>query len=284
MIDPLVSIGIPCFNGEKTIEKTISFLLEQSYRKIEIIISDDNSQDNTKNILKKFNDERIRIFYQNKNLGSTENFKNVLSKAKGLFFMWLAQDDWIDSNYIEVIIKYFKQNNEYVLISGDPKFYLNGFAVKKIKKAIDIFNDDDPIKRMIQYITTVEDNSIFYGVTRTNLLRSVNYTNFLGNDWMIVLGLLFQGKAKQIKNVYIYRDIGGTGKSFKNIVRVFRLNKLVAYFPYLFMSFYFTQSIFSSQCFFNCSIYQKIKISFLISLFMQKRIFKRRFLKIINLN
>ena len=67
MIDPLISIGIPCFNGEKTIEKTISNLLEQSYRKIEIIISDDNSQDNTKNILKKFNDERIRIFYQNKN-------------------------------------------------------------------------------------------------------------------------------------------------------------------------------------------------------------------------
>ena len=80
MIDPLVSIGIPCFNGEKTIEKTISFLLEQSYRKIEIIISDDNSQDNTKNILKKFNDERIRIFYQNKNW-NTENLKNVLSKA-----------------------------------------------------------------------------------------------------------------------------------------------------------------------------------------------------------
>ena len=52
---------------------------------------------------------------------------------------------------------------------------------------------------MIQYITTVEDNSIFYGITRTNLLRSVNYSNFLGNDWMIVLGLLFQGKAKQIK-------------------------------------------------------------------------------------
>ena len=50
--------------------------------------------------------------------------------------MWLAQDDWIDSNYIEVIIKYFKQNNEYVLISGDPKFYLNGFPAKNSKKLL----------------------------------------------------------------------------------------------------------------------------------------------------
>ena len=79
---------------------------------------------------------------------------------------------------------------------GNPKFYLNGFAAKKLKKLL-IYNDDDPIKRMIQYITTVEDNSIFYGVTRTNLLRSVNYTNFLGNDWMIVLGLLFQEKLNK---------------------------------------------------------------------------------------
>ena len=71
-------------------------------------------QDNTKNILKNLTIERIRIYYQNKNR-STENFKNVLSKANGLFFMWLAQDDWIDSNYIEVIIKYFKQNNSTFL-------------------------------------------------------------------------------------------------------------------------------------------------------------------------
>ena len=46
LIDPLVSIGIPCFNGGKLLKNI--FFLEQSYRKIEIIISDDNSQDNTK--------------------------------------------------------------------------------------------------------------------------------------------------------------------------------------------------------------------------------------------
>ena len=59
--EPLVSICIPVFNGEKTIAKTIDSLINQTYKNIEIIVIDNCSSDATVKIVQEFNDARIKI-------------------------------------------------------------------------------------------------------------------------------------------------------------------------------------------------------------------------------
>ena len=115
-ISPKVSIGLPVFNSELTVRKTIESLLSQSFADFELIISDNASTDCTQEICKEYanSDSRIKYIRQTKNLGLFENFKVVLDEACGEFFMWSAADDIRSSCFIEKNFQFLSQNPEYV--------------------------------------------------------------------------------------------------------------------------------------------------------------------------
>ena len=109
---PVVSIGMPVYNGEKYIREALDSLLAQTFSNFELIISDNASTDATKAICEEYvrNDPRIRYVRQSENRGALANFKFVLNQAKGEFFMWAAADDrwnehWIESIYIHICSK-----------------------------------------------------------------------------------------------------------------------------------------------------------------------------------
>ena len=84
-INPLVSIGMPTYNGSKYIRQALVSLINQSYRNFELIISDNASTDNTEAICKEYRrrDKRIKYIRQKKNIGPINNFNFVLKEAKG---------------------------------------------------------------------------------------------------------------------------------------------------------------------------------------------------------
>src|SRR3989344_6660086 len=95
MKQPLISIGLPVFNGEKFIEQSLKSLIAQTYINFEIIISDNNSSDNTFKICEKYakKDNRIKLIRQSKNIGGIQNFNFVLRFSKGKYFTWQGGDD-----------------------------------------------------------------------------------------------------------------------------------------------------------------------------------------------
>ena len=103
---PTVSIGFPVFNGEQYIEKALDSLLVQTFVDFELIISDNASQDGTEYICRRYasRDSRIRYVRQPRNLGALANFKYVLEKAVGEFFMWAAADDMWDADWIAALL------------------------------------------------------------------------------------------------------------------------------------------------------------------------------------
>ena len=103
MGDRLISIAMATYNGEKFIVEQLDSILSQSYSNIEIIICDDNSTDSTPAILKKYslNDSRIKLFFNEKNLGLIKNFEKSVFLCSGEYIAFSDQDDVWEPKKIE---------------------------------------------------------------------------------------------------------------------------------------------------------------------------------------
>ena len=92
---PLVSIGVPVFNGEKGLAVALDSLIGQDYHNLEIIISDNASTDATSKICEEYvgKDSRIKYSRLEENIGAALNFNRVFERSSGKYFMWAAHDD-----------------------------------------------------------------------------------------------------------------------------------------------------------------------------------------------
>lgn len=101
-----ISVCIATYNGEKYIEEQLRSILSQLSINDEIIISDDYSTDNTVDIIKKINDKRIKIYFNQENKGYVPNFENTLKKATGDIIFFSDQDDvWLPNKIKKCIQK-----------------------------------------------------------------------------------------------------------------------------------------------------------------------------------
>ena len=108
---PLVSVVMCTYNGERFLKEQMDSILSQTYQNIEIIISDDASTDNTKDVLGEYSKlANVRVFFQPGNVGYTKNFEFALSKATGEYIALSDQDDvWLPTK-IEELLYHFPEN------------------------------------------------------------------------------------------------------------------------------------------------------------------------------
>jgi glycosyltransferase involved in cell wall biosynthesis len=102
---PLVTIAIPTYNRAEYLAHALESAVKQTYQNIEIIVSDNCSTDCTENVVRGFNDPRIKYFKQKKNVGPDPNWNFCLQHATGMFFLLLQDDDLIDDHFVDVCMK-----------------------------------------------------------------------------------------------------------------------------------------------------------------------------------
>ena len=164
--DITFSICMATFNGEKFLNEQITTIISQLDKKDELIISDDCSSDSTIDIVKSFNDKRIKIYKNNKNVGFIKNFEKALSKATKKWILLADQDDiWL--NYK---IELFKSIIYYKSDIG--AIFSNHFILNENKKLSNkTFYDDLPSKIYIPYLNCHAHGP---GIAfRTNLLKKI---------------------------------------------------------------------------------------------------------------
>lgn len=113
-MDPyLVSIITPTYNCGKFIAETIGSVLSQTYSKWEMIISDDCSTDNTKEIITPYfeKDSRIKYICNEKNSGAAITRNNALKVAKGRWIAFLDSDDLWAPDKLEKQVRFMEENN-----------------------------------------------------------------------------------------------------------------------------------------------------------------------------
>ncbi|HDT8136026.1 TPA: glycosyltransferase family 2 protein, partial [Enterococcus faecalis] len=108
----LVSVVIPVYNVEKYVEKCLDSVINQTYQNLEIIIVNDGSTDNSLSVCqkKKLSDSRIKLI--NKENGGLSSARNAgIECAQGEFICFIDSDDWIELDYIEVLLNGMENTN-----------------------------------------------------------------------------------------------------------------------------------------------------------------------------
>lgn len=107
---PLVSVIIPCYNHEEYVRKSLTSVIEQTYKNIEIIVIDDGSKDNSVEVLKELQKTNTFILETQQNMGVCKTLNKAISLSTGEYISILASDDYWDKTKIEKQVKLFQLN------------------------------------------------------------------------------------------------------------------------------------------------------------------------------
>lgn len=215
MTTPKVTIGMPVFNGEKTVKRAIDSLVTQSHKNIEFIISDNASTDATKTICEQYatNDARIRYIRQKQNIGPGKNFNYVLKQATGEYFMWAAHDDAWDQDFIKINLENLMCHAN--AIASISNVLLNGHRYNQshagTQELIGSFKS-----KISDFLRMPGANSRFYSLFRAHVICKIadNDYDYLGGDWSMIIDLLDYGDFLTIKDYYGFeKSLSGLGSS-----------------------------------------------------------------------
>jgi glycosyltransferase involved in cell wall biosynthesis len=201
---PLVSIGVPVYNGEKTIERALDALIAQNYSNLEIIISDNASTDATEEICKRYVQKDSRVSYNRlkKNFGAIWNFIRVFETSTGDYFMWAAADDERELSFVSACIEKLMQNPEAVVCQAQTAAYIEGRQERLyVVHANSLEGKTDLIDR---YRETLSQNPIMsiYGLFRSSAIRKTHMLeNFIGSDIAFVQELSIYGQIVQVPRI-----------------------------------------------------------------------------------
>lgn len=213
MEDFSVSVCMATYNGEKYIKSQISSILKQLSPNDEIIISDDGSTDDTKNIIENFNDRRIK-FYKNPHKGIISNFENALRHAQNHLIFLSDQDDlWYDDKVVKIKNKFLSDNSLTMVYSNAS--IIDGSS----KPTGELFFNKIPQSNVFwkQFL-----KSSFLGCTMCFKNQMLNYIlpiphHIPMHDWWIGLLNIKYGKVGFINEPLIYyRRHGNNATSDKH--------------------------------------------------------------------
>ena len=121
--NPVISVIMSTYNEEKNIETSLKSLLDQTFGDFEIIVVDDASTDNTRNIIQGFRDERIHLICNEENQGLTKNLNKALKYAKGKYIARMDGDDIAFPKRFEEQYKYMEKHADTMLVSCHTKSF-----------------------------------------------------------------------------------------------------------------------------------------------------------------
>lgn len=229
----LVSVGLPTYNRAASLRRAIESVLVQDYQNIELLISDNASTDETEALCLDAarRDRRIKYVRQQTNQGGIANFHEVLKQSAGEFFMWLADDDWLDQSYLRQCVRVLSESSDYSLVCGKSRYFDQGEFVNE-GLAIDLLQEQGS-DRVLGYYGKVADNGTFYGLMRRSQILQVPLQKKFGGDWFVVAGIAFMGKIKTLESTCVNRNLGGAAASFEKIAAALGLSSFAVKHPNL---------------------------------------------------
>jgi glycosyltransferase involved in cell wall biosynthesis len=201
--DPVVSIGLPVYNGENFLSQALQAHLDQTFEEWELIIADNASSDGTEEIAREFTarDKRISYYRQPHNLGAAPNYNFVFDQATGQYFKWSAHDDLIDPRFLERCIKVLEEEPAAVLAYTRTEVIDEHGRTLRTGPLWPAFSAPEPHLR-VQGVLESRRGALVepvFGVMRTAALRTTRlHGSYTGSDTTLMMELALRGPFVEI--------------------------------------------------------------------------------------
>ena len=237
-----LTIGLPTYNCENIIGNKIEELLKQSFKDYVLIISDNNSTDNTGKICESMSkkDNRIVFFQQDKNKGPFWNFNFLLQKAQTNYFVMTTPDDILSKNFLESNINILEKCKELVgsigecslfnriIDSNSHKFEIN--ILKNSRKYQYVHPVKGELKEKIRFYLDFQMGSQFFSVFRTKDIKFANFYRNKANygmwqsDFAAILKILKRGNLHVDLESFFYKEVSTKSHSVIKYMKIFNFS------------------------------------------------------------
>jgi len=262
---PLVSIGMPVYNGEPHIRQALDSLLAQDYENFELIISDNASTDRTQEICLSYaaRDKRIQYYRNQTNMGIAWNFIRVLELSSGEYFMWAAHDDYWDPLYLHSCIRAFDASEAIVLAgalcegvdyeTGESIRTFPGLSTAGLSPYARFMRVGSAYSRMIGPYT------LFHGVYKRSALHEVlQFRKALIADYFLLAELSLKGEFVTVPEKLMVKRVREVSRSSQTIARAMGISRLHVWFRCEVWEIMWLSIIFQSD---RLRLHEKIKLA-----------------------
>jgi glycosyltransferase involved in cell wall biosynthesis len=206
---PLVSVGIPVYNGENFLEAALDSILAQTYANLEIIICDNASTDRTSAICARYaaRDKRVNYVRNEQNLGAAKNYNSTVELSQGKYFKWASHDDICAPKFIEHCVAELEREPAVVL--AYPKtIVIDGHGNIRDEEFEDHYDirGEAPHERYREFTETPLDCNPVFGVIRMSALMKTPCIGAYESSDRVLLGeLALLGRIHEVPERLFYR-------------------------------------------------------------------------------
>ena len=168
-----VSIIVPVYNVSLYLDRCLTSLINQTYRNIEILAIDDDSTDNSLEILYRYQelDKRIKVFHK-KNGGAASARNLGLEKYRGDYVSFVDSDDYVDSNYIEQLVKILEQHDADISVCSFYNVNQDYITINDYHCEVCVYNEIDFLKKFLDDWTC---GLIWNKLFKTHVIKGVRF-------------------------------------------------------------------------------------------------------------
>jgi glycosyltransferase involved in cell wall biosynthesis len=160
MIKPFFSVVLPTYNRASYLPLAIKSALNQTFTDFELIISNNFSTDETEEVIKEFDDNRIKYVKTTQNFNMNEHWEFALNHAKGEFVTFLGDDDAHSPIYLETFYKAIEETNTKLIVCKIGHYYFQEFRGYGMTIAVNSFMSGD----FTGNTTVIDSNKVINGI------------------------------------------------------------------------------------------------------------------------
>ena len=208
---PLVTIGLPVYNGERFLAQALDSLLSQTFGDFELIVSDNASTDRTAEICEDYaaRDGRIRYVRQGSNRGAVWNANFVALQARGQYFKWASANDFCDPRMLEQCVAVLRRDPGSVVCHGRTCIVDEDTGERRPFADDVCATDPRPSQRFKAVFGSLKLNNPICGVMRLDVLRRTALVPlYRDGDLVLTMELALHGRIVLLPEILLYRRFG----------------------------------------------------------------------------
>ena len=207
---PVVSVGIPVYNGERYVHEAVEGILAQTFDDFELIISDNASTDATASICEAYarQDRRVRYIHQASNIGAPRNYSFLVGCARGRYFKWSSASDTCEPSMLKECVEVLERDPSVVLCYGATRLIDSRGVPLQIYDGDFGVYDPTPRDRYKVLRGRLALNNAQNGLIRLDALKRTRLVRaYAGSDLAMMAELVLQGKFHLLPDVVLNRRI-----------------------------------------------------------------------------